>query len=84
MLPPLAGRDTGVPATEWARRCTIPGTAGAEVALDVTTALHEDGAGVPGEAVADADADAVAEIVDDDEDGDDDGKADAGFALPPS
>lgn len=53
LLPPPAGRDTGVPATEWARRCTTPGTPHA-VAFDAAPELHAAGAAAPGADGSDA------------------------------
>lgn len=73
LLPPLVDTDTGVPATEWARRCTIPDTTAAELGLGAPTLLlHDDGVVDPGVPV-----DTVVAVAGD-------GSAGVAFALPPS
>lgn len=72
LLPPPADTGTGVPATEWARRCTSPDTTAAVPALGVLTLLHDDGVVAPG-----VTADTVAAVADG-------GRVAVAFALPPS
>lgn len=79
LLPLPAGKDTGVPATEWARRCTNPDTTLAVLEFGVPTLLllHDDGVVAPGVLLVDT-------VVVADDDDDDDGIDDAGFVLTPS
>lgn len=69
LLPPPVGRDTGVPATEWARRCTTPGT---PHAVAFGAAFEPHAVGVAAAAAVAPDADAA------------DGSGAAVAALPPS
>lgn len=55
------GRDTGVPATEWARRCTTPGTPHA-VAFGVAPEPHAAGAAAPAAGAADGSGVAAAAL----------------------